>query len=452
MTKPVLPLDLVPNVAPATILVRGGATRSPYDETCEALFLTSGFVYDDAAGGRSGVRPGGLALRLFALPQPDSGDVRGALAAARRRRSMPCHRKRHGGGVRRPPLPVARRQKVVSSRALFGSCHYIVADLLPRWGIETVLVDGRDLGAWEAALAGGAALAFCESPSNPAMEIIDLAEVARLTHCAGGLLVVDNVFATPLLQRPLRLGADVVVYSATKHIDGQGRCLGGAILASEKFIKDDLGLFYRHTGPSLSPFNAWLLLKGLETLELRVDRQCRTALAVANYLETHPKITRVLYPGLPSHPQYELARRQMTQGGGLVCFDIAGDKESCFRFHGCAAARRHLEQSGRLRRASSPIRRRRPIRVSSPRRAPNSASATRWCASRPVSKPKRTCSTTSSRHSPPFEWKPKWMKSTVFSWRSSSRMRPSRSPRWRSASACRRPLVGSASKSSRQGE
>jgi O-succinylhomoserine sulfhydrylase len=223
-------------------------------------------------------------------------------------------------------------QRVVSSRALFGSCHYIVAELLPRWGIETVLVDGRDLGAWEAALAGGAALAFCESPSNPAMEIIDLAEVARLTHRAGGLFVVDNVFATPLLQKPLAFGADVVVYSATKHIDGQGRCLGGAILASEKFIKDDLGLFYRHTGPSLSPFNAWLLLKGLETLELRVDRQCRTAVAVARYLETHPKVTRVLYPGLPSHPQHKLASRQMTQGGGVVCFDVAGDKAGCFRF------------------------------------------------------------------------------------------------------------------------
>jgi len=245
---------------------------------------------------------------------------------------LPRHRKRHGGGVCRTAVPIARRPKGVSSRALFGSCHYIVADLLPRWGIETMLVDGRDLGAWEAALAGGAALAFCESPSNPAMEIIDIAEVARLTHRAGALLIVDNVFATPLLQRPLRLGADVVVYSATKHIDGQGRCLGGAILASEKFIKDDLGLFYRHTGPSLSPFNAWLLLKGLETLELRIDRQCRTATAIASYLENHPKITRVLYPGLPSHPQYELARRQMAQGGGLVCFDVASDKEGCFRF------------------------------------------------------------------------------------------------------------------------
>ncbi|MBV9154328.1 MAG: O-succinylhomoserine sulfhydrylase, partial [Alphaproteobacteria bacterium] len=235
-------------------------------------------------------------------------------------------------------------QRVVASRALFGSCHYIVAELLPRWGIETVQVDGRDLSAWETALAPGAALAFCESPSNPAMEIIDIAEVARLTHRAGGILVVDNVFATPLLQKPLALGADVVVYSATKHIDGQGRALGGAILASEKYIKDDLGLFYRHTGPSLSPFNAWLLLKGLETLELRVERQCRTAEAIARFLESHPKVSRVIYPGLPSHPQYELARQQMSAGGTVVCFDIggdkpgdkagdkAGDKEACFRF------------------------------------------------------------------------------------------------------------------------
>jgi O-succinylhomoserine sulfhydrylase len=223
-------------------------------------------------------------------------------------------------------------QRLVASRALFGSCHYIVADLLPRYGIETVQVDGRDLSQWEEALAGGAAVAFCESPSNPAMEVIDLAEVARLTHRAGGILVVDNVFATPLLQKPMTLGADVVVYSATKHIDGQGRALGGAILASEKYVKDDLGLFYRHTGPSMSPFNAWLLLKGLETLELRVDRQCRTALAIARFLEAHPKVPRVIYPGLKSHPQYELAQRQMTQGGTVVAFDIAGDKEACFRF------------------------------------------------------------------------------------------------------------------------
>ena len=332
MTKPVLPPDLADSLDPATILVRGGATRSPYDETCEALFITSGFVYDDAAAAEAAFAQDGSRYVYSRYRNPTVAMFEERLRLLEGAEA--CRATASGMAAVFAALLCRLRagHRVVSSRALFGSCRYIVAELLPRWGVETVLVDGRDLGAWEDALASGAALAFCESPSNPAMEIIDIAAVARLTHRAGGLLVVDNVFATPLLQRPLRLGADVVVYSATKHIDGQGRCLGGAILASEKFIKDDLGLFYRHTGPSLSPFNAWLLLKGLETLELRVDRQCRTASAIARYLETHPRVTRVLYPGLPSHPQYELARRQMMQGGGVVCFDVAGDKESCFRF------------------------------------------------------------------------------------------------------------------------
>ena len=332
MTKPVLPADLADNVSPATILVRGGATRSPHDETCEALFLTSGFVYDDAAAAEAAFAQEGSRYVYSRYRNPTVAMFEERLRLLEGAEA--CRATASGMAAVFAALLCRLRagHRVVSSRALFGSCRYIVAELLPRWGVKTVLVDGRDLGAWEDALASGAALAFCESPSNPAMEIIDIAAVARLTHRAGGLLVVDNVFATPLLQRPLRLGADVVVYSATKHIDGQGRCLGGAILASEKFIKDDLGLFYRHTGPSLSPFNAWLLLKGLETLELRVDRQCRTASAIARYLETHPRVTRVLYPGLPSHPQYELARRQMMQGGGVVCFDVAGDKDSCFRF------------------------------------------------------------------------------------------------------------------------
>ncbi len=332
MTKPVLPPDLAETLDPATILVRGGATRSAYDETCEALFMTSGFVYDTAAAAEQAFAEEGSRFVYSRYRNPTVAMFEERLRLLEGAEA--CRATASGMAAVFAALLCQLRagQRVVSSRALFGSCHYIVSDLLPRWGIETVLVDGRDLGAWEAALAGGAALAFCESPSNPAMEIIDLAEVARLTHRAGGILVVDNVFATPLLQKPLALGADVVVYSATKHIDGQGRCLGGAILASEKFVKDDLGPFYRHTGPSLSPFNAWLLLKGLETLELRVERQCRTAATVARYLESHPKITRVLYPGLPSHPQYELARRQMKEAGSLVCFDVAGDKEACFRF------------------------------------------------------------------------------------------------------------------------
>jgi O-succinylhomoserine sulfhydrylase len=332
MTKPVLPADFALSLDPGTILVRGGATRSPHDETCEALFMTSGFVYDSAAAAEQAFAQEGSRFVYSRYRNPTVAMFEERLRLIEGAEA--CRATASGMAAVFAALLCRLRagQRVVSSRALFGSCHYIVADLLPRFGIETVLIDGRDLGAWEAALAGGAALAFCESPSNPAMEIIDLAEVARLTHRAGGILVVDNVFATPLLQKPLGLGADVVIYSATKHIDGQGRCLGGAILASEKFVKDDLGPFYRHTGPSLSPFNAWLLLKGLETLELRVDRQCRTAAAVANYLERHHKIGRVLYPGLPSHPQHELARRQMKQGGSLVCFDVAGGKEACFRF------------------------------------------------------------------------------------------------------------------------
>src|SRR5215471_13517177 len=332
MTNPVLPPDLTQSLEPATILVRGGATRSPYDETCEALFMTSGFVYDTAAAAEQAFAQEGSRFVYSRYRNPTVAMFEERLRLIEGAEA--CRATASGMAAVFAALlcRVRTGHRVVSSRALFGSCHYIVADLLPRWGIETILIDGRDLGAWEAALAGGAALAFCESPSNPAMEIIDLAEVARLTHRAGGLFVVDNVFATPLLQKPLALGADVVVYSATKHIDGQGRCLGGAILASEKFVKDDLGPFYRHTGPSLSPFNAWLLLKGLETLELRVERQCRTAAAVAPYLEGHSKVKRVLYPGLPSHPQYELARRQMKQGGSVVCFDVTGGKEVCFRF------------------------------------------------------------------------------------------------------------------------
>jgi O-succinylhomoserine sulfhydrylase len=332
MPNPVLPADLAEAVAPATILARGGASRTPYQETSEALFLTSGFVYDDAAAAEAAFAGDGSRYVYSRYRNPTVAMFEERLRLIEG--AAACRATASGMAAVFAALACRLRagQRLVSSRALFGSCHWIVSELLPRWGIETVLLDGRDLGAWEAALAGGAALAFCESPSNPTLEIIDLAAVARLTHRAGGLLVVDNVFATPLLQRPLAQGADVVVYSATKHIDGQGRCLGGAILGSEQFIKDDLGPFYRHTGPSLSPFNAWLLLKGLETLELRVDRQCRTAAAIARYLEAHPKIARVLYPGLPSHPQYDLARRQMKEGGSLVAFEIGRGKEECFRF------------------------------------------------------------------------------------------------------------------------
>jgi O-succinylhomoserine sulfhydrylase len=222
--------------------------------------------------------------------------------------------------------------RVVASRALFGSCNYIIGTILPRYGIETVFVDGRDLGAWEQALKGGVAATFCESPSNPGLEIVDLKAVADLTHKAGGLFVIDNVFASPLLQRPLEFGADVVVYSATKHIDGQGRSLGGAVLGSQQYVSEFLTPFLRHTGPALSPFNAWLLVKGLETMSLRVDQSCRSALDIAKFLEAHGKTTRVLYPGLESHPQYALAKKQMTGAGTIVVFDAGKDKTETFRF------------------------------------------------------------------------------------------------------------------------
>jgi O-succinylhomoserine sulfhydrylase len=332
MPGPILPAELAAEFAPATLLVRGGSERSHYEETSEALFLTSGFVYRTAAEAEAAFKQDGsrYVYSRYRNPTVTMFEERLRLIEG----AEACRATASGMAAVFAALlcKVRSGQRVVASRALFGSCHYIVADLLPRYGVETVLVDGRDLSQWETALAPGATLAFCESPSNPAMEIIDLEAVARLAHRAGALLVVDNVFATLLLQKPLALGADVVVYSATKHIDGQGRTLGGAILASEKFIKDDLGLFYRHTGPSLSPFNAWLLLKGLETLELRVERQCRTAAAIGQFLEAHPKVSRVIYPGLPSHPQYELAQRQMKAGGTVVAFDVAGDKEECFRF------------------------------------------------------------------------------------------------------------------------
>ena len=332
MPDPILPPELAAALATATLLVRGGSERSAYDETSEALYLTSGFVYRSAAEAEAAFKADGAryVYSRYRNPTVTMFEERLRLVEG----AEACRATASGMAAVFAALLCQLRagQRLVASRALFGSCHYIVADLLPRYGIETVLVDGRDLSAWEAALAPGAAVAFCESPSNPAMEIVDIAAVARLAHRAGAVLVVDNVFATPLLQKPLALGADVVVYSATKHIDGQGRALGGAILASEKFVKDDLGLFYRHTGPSLSPFNAWLLLKGLETLELRVERQCRTAAAIARFLASHPKVARVIYPGLSSHPQYELAQRQMSAGGTLVAFNIAGGKEAAFRF------------------------------------------------------------------------------------------------------------------------
>jgi O-succinylhomoserine sulfhydrylase len=313
--------------------VRGGLQRSGFDETCEALFLTSGFVYESAEEAERTFKAeldryqysrfGNPTVRMFedrlALIEGATYCRATATGMAAVFASLACFL---GAGDR-----------VVASRALFGSCHFIVSTILPTYGINTDFVDGTDLEQWESALSRPAQAVFLESPSNPMLDILDLERIAALAGEAGARLVVDNVFATPLLQHPLAMGADAVVYSATKHIDGQGRCLGGAILSNDQAWFDlKLIPFTRNTGPSLSPFNAWLLLKGLETMELRVARHCENALAIASFLEGRREVERVYYPHLPSHPHHDLARRQMQDGGNIVTLNLRGDRKQAFRF------------------------------------------------------------------------------------------------------------------------
>ena len=225
-----------------------------------------------------------------------------------------------------------RGDHVVSARALFGSCRWVIETLLPKLGVESTLVDGTSMEEWQRAVRPNTKVFFLESPTNPTLEVIDIAAVAQLADASGALLVVDNVFATPLLQKPLELGAHIVVYSATKHIDGQGRCLGGIVLSSKEWIDEKLHDFFRHTGPSLSPFNAWTLLKGLETLPVRVRQQTEGATRIADHLASRPSVTRVIYPGRADHPQADVVKRQMSGGSTLVCFDLKGGKRSAFAF------------------------------------------------------------------------------------------------------------------------
>jgi O-succinylhomoserine sulfhydrylase len=312
-----------------TRLVHGGSRRSEFGETSEALFLTSGFCYrraEDAAD-RFADRAAGYTYSRVANPTVRMFEERlalleGAEAAATATGMAAVH------GALMSQLRAGDR--VVASRLLFGSCHYILTEILPRFRVEVALVDGPDLDAWAAALAAPARLVFFETPGNPTLELIDIAAVAEFAHQAGATVIVDNVFATPILQRPLELGADVVVYSATKHIDGQGRCLGGAILCDRRLRAEVLEPYLKHTGPALSPFNAWVLLKGLETLDLRVRQHAQSALAIARFIEEHPRVEEVHYPGLPSHPQHELARRQMSAGGGLVALRTGGGQARAF--------------------------------------------------------------------------------------------------------------------------
>ena len=314
-----------------TRAVRGGTNRSEFGEQGEAIFLTSGFRYDDAetaerrfTGAEQGFTYSRLGNPTVAMFEDRMALLEGAPVARATATGM--------AAVAASLLcQVKAGDRVVAAQALFGSCRYILDEILPRFGATVELIDGTDLGAWEKALSRPAQIVFLETPANPTLEIVDLKAVSALAHAAGAVVVVDNVFATPVLQRPREFGADVVVYSATKHIDGQGRCLGGCILSDQDFYERHLNQYLRHTGPALSPFNAWVLLKGLETLELRVRRHCDNAAAVADFLAAHPRVARVRYPGRADHPQHALAMAQMDgAGGSVVTFELEGGRARAF--------------------------------------------------------------------------------------------------------------------------
>ncbi len=321
----------IPNYGITTNLVRGGTVRSRFNETSEAIFMNSGFVYDSAeqAAGRFKGENEGYIYSRYANPTLSMFENRmilleGAEAARATASGM--------AAVNAALLSqVKAGDHVVAPKALFGSCLYIIENILPRFGVDITLINGTDLDQWQNAVTDRTSCVFFETPSNPTLDLVDIAAVSDIAHKVGAKVIVDNVFATPLLQKPLELGADIVVYSATKHIDGQGRCLGGIVLGSEEFVEDTLAPFLKHTGPALSPFNAWNLLKGLETLELRVARQCDTAEEIADFLGDHPAIKRVMYPGRDDHSQASLARQQMARGSTLISFELNGDQEKTFQ-------------------------------------------------------------------------------------------------------------------------
>jgi O-succinylhomoserine sulfhydrylase len=316
---------------PETRLVHAGTLRSSFGETSEALFLTQGFIYDSAEQCEErfkGEDPGFIYSRfsnpnvsMFERRMIELEDAEAGRATATGMAAV----------TTALLAPLRAGDHVVAAKAMFGSCRYVVEDLLPRYGISSTLVDGIDLDQWRRAMRPNTKSCFLESPTNPTLDVLDIGAIAEIAHAGGARLIVDNVFATPLWQSPLTLGADVVVYSATKHIDGQGRCLGGIILSSEAFIAEHIHTFLRQTGPSISPFNAWILLKGLETLAVRVRAQTQTAAAVAEALAQHPKISRLIYPGRADHPQAALVKKQMRAGSTLVAFEVKGGKAAAFR-------------------------------------------------------------------------------------------------------------------------
>jgi O-succinylhomoserine sulfhydrylase len=331
MSDSTVPASPTARYRPETRLVHSGNLRSQFGETSEALFLTQGFIYDTAEQCEArfkGEDPGFIYSRFsnpnISMFERRMIELEGAEAARATATGM--------AAVTTAILaPLKAGDHVVAAKAMFGSCRYVVEDLLPRYGISSTLVDGLDLDQWKKAMRPNTKSCFLESPTNPTLDVLDISSIAEIAHQGGARLIVDNVFATPIWQSPLELGADVVVYSATKHIDGQGRCLGGIILSSEAFIAEHIHTFLRQTGPSMSPFNAWVLLKGLETLAIRVRAQTETAAAVAEALAQHPKISRLIYPGRADHPQAALVKKQMRAGSTLVGFEVKGGKASAFR-------------------------------------------------------------------------------------------------------------------------
>ncbi len=317
---------------PRTKLVHGGIERSEHHEMSEALYLTQGFAYPDAetAEARFDGSDSGYVYARYGNPTVGMFEQRLALLEE----AEACFATASGMAAMHASMfsQLEAGDHVVASRALFGSCHYILDNLLPRFGVETTLVEGTDVSAWENAVRPETKVFFLETPSNPTLEIIDIRAVADVAHDAGAVLVVDNVFATPCFQRPLALGADIVMYSTTKHIDGQGRCLGGALLGSKEFINGKLFEYMKHTGAAMSPFNAWVMLKGLETLDLRCRAAADSAEAIAHVLTDHRAISRTIHPGLPTHPQHNLAAVQMERPGTMVSFELEGGKPAAFNF------------------------------------------------------------------------------------------------------------------------
>ncbi len=320
------------NWKPATQLVHSGTLRSQFGEMSEAIFLTQGYVYPTAEAAEArfkGEEPGFIYSR-YANPTVSMFEQRMcALEGAEDARATASGMAAVAAAIL---CSLKAGDHIVAARAVFGSCRWIVETLAPKYGIEATLVDGRDIANWEKAVRPNTRLFFLESPANPTLEVVDIAAVASLATSIGARLVVDNVFATPLQQRPLELGAHVVVYSATKHIDGQGRCLGGIILSDKEWIDENLHNYFRHTCPSLSPFNAWNLLKGLETLPIRVAQQTRNAARIADFLAGRPEVEQVIYPGRADHPQAGIVTKQMKGGSTLICIHLKGGKEAAFAF------------------------------------------------------------------------------------------------------------------------